>query len=77
MPRNTCAALVNVLLTDDLDPVAHGVEEVEKRSGYRLDPRVRQYRTNELLVIDQRRGRYDCKTDRFYLGCNRCNHLIF
>src|SRR6185295_1200328 len=43
---------LDVVVTDDLDPVAPWVQEVEKWAGQRLDPRVGQRFPDGILVID-------------------------
>src|ERR1700682_1938318 len=45
---------LNVVVPDDLYPVAPGIEKVEKRSRQGLDARVDQCLMSDLLVIDDK-----------------------
>lgn len=54
MPRSTCPGLgeLDAGVADDLDPVAPGIEKVEKRPGQHVDPGLRQGPADRLLVVD-------------------------
>ena len=43
---------LDVRVADDLDPVAPGIEEVEKRAGQRLDAGFGERLANGFLVVD-------------------------
>src|SRR5262249_39115122 len=43
---------LNVVVADDLDPVAPRVKEIEEAAGQRLDPGRRERAANRVLVVD-------------------------
>jgi hypothetical protein len=43
---------LNVLVADDLDAIAPGVQKVEERTGEGLDPRFGQCRARGFLIVD-------------------------
>ena len=45
---------LDVVVPDNLYPIAPRVEKVEKRAGQRLDPRVGQRFTDGILVVDHK-----------------------
>ena len=49
-----CFGELDVLITDDLDPVATWVEEVKKRAGQGFDSRFSQRFADRILVVDHK-----------------------
>ncbi len=54
MPRSTCAAFfeLNVLIANDLDTVAPGIEELEEGARRDVDGHLLERAPRRLLVVD-------------------------